>query len=126
MKITNAPSMKIRRKRSLNPGFDSRTRGLASEAEAKAGKGSVLLGAFWTALCIVVGWIVGMKAGCPGVGFSLGAVLGFIVAYAKHKGRGIAGAVLASVVIIPLLCVVEGQKASNRAYHDALKREVLM
>lgn len=126
MKITTTPSMKIRRKKSINPSFDSRTKGLASKAEAEVGKGSVLLGAFWTSLLIFVGWVVGMKIESPGTGFMLGAVLGFIVAYAKHKGRGIAGAVLASVVIIPLLCVVEGQKASNRAYHDALKREVLM
>ena len=121
MKIANTQAMKLRMNRSLAPRCSMPT----GQDGIERKRGSVMLGSLWAALCIVAGWIVGMKTKCPVAGLLLGTVLGVIVARARQKGRGFAGAILAAAVLVPLLIAVEVKKDWSRTTREVRLRNAM-
>ena len=94
-----------------------RTRSADDDGEDDRPHGSILCGAAWASLCIIVGWVAGAKFGSPGFGYSMGAVAGFVVAQTKHKVAGAIGSIIAIVVLVSSIFIIEGMKSYQRAFH---------
>lgn len=88
---------------------------------------SIFFGFLWAVLFTIVGAFGGGLAGFAPAGAFFGLVAGFFIAGKRNGGRGVAGAVVAAILIGVLVFVTSALRDYNktyRKYEDRSLREM--
>lgn len=77
----------------------------AYDEEEDAPKGSIFIGLLWAGFCILAGRFTGGHFKDPFFGMAVGLIAGFIVAGKSQGGRGVVGAIIATIIVAaPIFC----------------------